>query len=217
MVKKVVRREGIGDLLAEGIRIASEKVGKGANRFAMHCKGLEWGVGGAGNNRNQRETFCYVMSDRGGSHLYGTTIEGQNRFAIADSLTMCIRNVRSLGVETIGKALKAATGWDYFSSQEEWDRLAHRLIILERAWNLREGLVPKRDDILPERVFTEPLTLGPKAGTPAAVYPREQYERDRQSWYKERGCSEHGIPEKETLKALGLSFVVPDLEKLNVF
>jgi aldehyde:ferredoxin oxidoreductase len=214
MVRKIVLRDGIGDLLAEGIRIASEKVKKGSDKFAMHCKGVEWGVGGAGNNRDQRETFCYVMSDRGGVHLYGTSIEGQNNFAIADSLTMCIRNIRSLGVETIGKALKAATGWDYFNNQEEWNRLAHRFIILERAWNIREGLVPERDDILPERVFTEPLTLGPKAGTPAALYDRKKFEEDKQTWYKTRGCDELGIPTKKTLKDLDLAFVIPVLEKV---
>ena len=111
MVKKIVNRDGIGDLLAEGIRLASREIGQNSDQFAMHCKGVEWGVGGAGNNRDQRETFCYVMSDRGGVHLYGTTIEGQDNFAIADGLTLCIRNVRYLDPETIGHALTAATGW----------------------------------------------------------------------------------------------------------
>jgi aldehyde:ferredoxin oxidoreductase len=214
MVKKIVRRDGVGDLLAEGIRIASQKVGQDSNKFAMHCKGVEWGVGGAGNNRDQRETFCYVMSDRGGVHLYGTTIEGQNDFAIADSLTLCIRNVRYLDPEVIGRALKAATGWDYFHSRDEWDHLAHRLIIMERAWNIREGLVPERDDILPERVFTEPLTLGPKAGTDAAVYDRKTFEADKQTWYQARGCDEHGVPTKKTLRDLDLAFVIPALDKV---
>jgi aldehyde:ferredoxin oxidoreductase len=214
IVGKIVQREGIGDLLAEGIRIASEKIGKGSEKFAMHCKGLEWGVGGAGNNRDQRETFCYVMSDRGGSHLYGTTIKGQDDFTVADSLTMCIRNVRFLGVEIIEKALKAATGWNYFNSQEECDQFAHRLIILERAWNIREGLVPERDDILPERVFTEPLTLGPKAGTSAALYDRKKFEEDKQTWYSARGCDTHGIPTKSTLRKLDLDFMISGLEKV---
>lgn len=214
MVRKIVRRDGVGNLLAEGIRIASEKMGKGSDRFAMHCKGVEWGVGGAGNNRDQRETFCYVMSDHGGVHLYGTTIEGQNNFAVADSLTMCIRNIMSLDAETVGRALKAATSWDHFNSQEGWDHLAHRLIILERAWNIREGLVPEMDDILPERVFTEPLTLGPKAGTAAAIYDRKKFEEDKQTWYKARGCDTHGIPTKKTLGDLDLAFVIPALEKV---
>ena len=218
MAGKICRREGIGDLLAEGIRIASEKIGKGSEKFAMHCKGIEWGVGGAGNNRDSRETFCYVMSDHGGVHLYGTTIEGQDRMAIADSLTFCIRNIRgrpgTLTGEIIAKAFKAATGWNILTDQEEWDRLANRILMLERIWNIREGLRPSRDDNLPDRVFEEPLTLGPKAGTPAAVYAREQFEKDKQEWYSARGCDEHGIPTKVMLKSLGLDFTIPQLEKL---
>jgi aldehyde:ferredoxin oxidoreductase len=214
LVRKISRREGIGDLLAEGIRIASKKIGEGTEKFAMHCKGVEWGVGGAANNRDQRETFCFVMSDHGGVHMYGTTIDGQNTIAIADSLTMCVRNVRSLNIETIGKALKAATGWDYFNSQEGWNHLAHRIIILERAWNIREGLIPERDDTLPERVFAEPLTLGPKAGTTAAIYDRDRFEQDKQTWYDARGCDTHGIPTKKTLRDLDLAFMIPELEKI---
>jgi aldehyde:ferredoxin oxidoreductase len=218
MVEKIVRREGIGDLLAEGIRIASEKVGNGSDKFAMHCKGVEWGVGGAGNNRDQRETFCYVMSDHGGVHLYGTNIEGQNRMAIADSITICMRNMNfranSIQLPTLSRALKAATGWDILNDQEDFNTLANRILILERAWNIREGLRPDRDDVLPERVFTEPLTLGPKAGTPAAIYDREQFKADKQEWYAARGCDEHGIPTKTTLKNLGLDFVIPTLSKL---
>ena len=220
MVEKIVQRDGIGDLLAEGIRIASAKVGKGSEKFAMHCKGVEWGVGGAGNNRDKRETQCYVMSDHGGVHLYGPNIETQNRFAISDSITICIRNltfdpIGSVQLQTLSKALRAATGWDLLTNQEEFNTLANRILILERAWNIREGLRPDRDDILPERVFTEPLTLGPKAGTPAAVYDRRQFETDKQEWYTSRGCDEHGIPTKDTLKKLGLEFVIPTLE--NIF
>jgi aldehyde:ferredoxin oxidoreductase len=214
MVRKIVNREGIGDVLAEGIRLASRTVGQNSDKFAMHCKGVEWGVGGAGNNRDQRETFCYVMSDRGGVHLYGTTIEGQDNFAIADGLTICIRNVRYLDPEIIGQALTAATGWYYFTTQEEWNQYAQRIIVLERAWNIKHGLVPERDDILPERVFTEPLTQGPKAGTPAALYDRLQFEEDKQTWYAARGCDSRGIPTRTTLKKLKLDFVIPELNKV---
>jgi len=218
MTKKIIRREGIGDLLAEGIRIASKKIGKGSEKFAMHCKGVEWGVGGAGNNRDQRETFCYVMSDHGGVHTYGPTIEGQNKFAISDSLTICLRHI-SIGtavidLDTLSKALKAATGWDLLTTQNEFDLVANRILILERAWNIREGLRPDRDDVLPDRVFEEPLTLGPKAGTQAAVYDRKKFVEDKQTWYAARGCDKHGIPTKKTLQSLGLDFTIPTLEKI---
>lgn len=111
------------------------------------------------------------------------------------------------------KALKAATGWGDFTKEEEWAHLAHRLLILERAWNIREGLVPDRDDILPERVFTESLTLGPKAETTAAIYDRNKFEEDKQTWYEARCCDKHGIPTRKTLKDLDLSFIIPALEK----
>lgn len=213
---KILHREGIGDLLAEGIKIASEKVGKGSEKFAMHCKGVEWGVGGTGNNRDNRECYCYVMSDHGGVHKYGTTIEWQNGTTMYDSLTHCSFHRGTFGWELPSRMLKAATGWDLINSEEDWDTFAWRIIILERAWNIREGLKPDRDDILPDRVHEEPLTLGPKAGTPAALYSREQFESDKQEWYKTRGCNEYGIPKKETLKRLDLEFVIPDLQKLGL-
>ena len=42
LVRKIVAREGIGDLLAEGVKKAAEKVGQGSDAFAIHVKGLEW-------------------------------------------------------------------------------------------------------------------------------------------------------------------------------
>ena len=42
LLEKIVAREGIGDLLAEGVKKAAEKVGKGSGDFAIHVKGLEW-------------------------------------------------------------------------------------------------------------------------------------------------------------------------------
>ena len=39
IVEKIGKREGFGDLLAEGVKIAAEKIGKGAQKYAMHVKG----------------------------------------------------------------------------------------------------------------------------------------------------------------------------------
>ncbi|MFX0067879.1 MAG: aldehyde ferredoxin oxidoreductase family protein [Promethearchaeota archaeon] len=41
MVKKIGQRDGFGDLLAEGVRRAAIKIGKGAPELALHVKGLE--------------------------------------------------------------------------------------------------------------------------------------------------------------------------------
>jgi aldehyde:ferredoxin oxidoreductase len=42
LLEKIVAREGIGDLLAEGVKKAAEKTGQGSDTFAIHVKGLEW-------------------------------------------------------------------------------------------------------------------------------------------------------------------------------
>jgi len=41
LVRMISLREGIGDTLAEGVKVASEKIGKGSEEFAIHGKGLE--------------------------------------------------------------------------------------------------------------------------------------------------------------------------------
>jgi aldehyde:ferredoxin oxidoreductase len=41
MVENIAKREGLGDILAEGVKRAAERIGRGAERFAMHVKGKE--------------------------------------------------------------------------------------------------------------------------------------------------------------------------------
>ena len=41
LVEKIARREGIGDLLADGVKRAAEKLGRGADSLAMHVGGQE--------------------------------------------------------------------------------------------------------------------------------------------------------------------------------
>jgi aldehyde:ferredoxin oxidoreductase len=42
LLNKIAERDGIGDLLAEGVKIAAQKTGNGSERFAIQVKGLEW-------------------------------------------------------------------------------------------------------------------------------------------------------------------------------
>jgi aldehyde:ferredoxin oxidoreductase len=41
MMEMMISREGFGDVLAEGVKRAAEKVGKGTEEFAFHVKGME--------------------------------------------------------------------------------------------------------------------------------------------------------------------------------
>ena len=44
LLQKVIRREGIGDILADGVKAAAAKIGRGAEGCAMHIGGQEPGL-----------------------------------------------------------------------------------------------------------------------------------------------------------------------------
>ena len=44
MTRKLVKREGVGDILADGVKKAAEKIGKGAQQYAVHIGGQELGM-----------------------------------------------------------------------------------------------------------------------------------------------------------------------------
>jgi aldehyde:ferredoxin oxidoreductase len=68
MVKKIAYREGIGDILAEGVRNAAEKIGQGAQEFAIHVKGLE---GPAHDPRSGKAlAITYATGNRGMCHIH---------------------------------------------------------------------------------------------------------------------------------------------------
>ena len=66
LIEKIVRREGIGDVLAEGVRAAALKFGPEAAPYAGHVKGLELAIGLRG--RLSTENFGELTNPRGG-HL----------------------------------------------------------------------------------------------------------------------------------------------------
>jgi len=67
LTDKIARRQGIGDLLAEGVKRAAEKVAKGADEFAMHVKGLELPLHEFRGMKGH--ALAVATSNRGGCHL----------------------------------------------------------------------------------------------------------------------------------------------------
>lgn len=86
-------------------------------------------------------------------------------------------------------------------------------MLAARAFNIREGTVPLRDDVLPQRVHVDALTVGTHAG---AVYPEKDFLADRLEWYADRGCDEAGIPTAERLSRLGLESMEPAMAEARV-
>ncbi len=205
----IVRREGIGDVLADGVRQAAEAIGGGAASFAMHVKGLEFA--GYAPQAHADRGLQYAVGDRGGCHHFGLSPQEQDHRAWADSLLVCSWHRRVIPPEDYLALLGPVTGWDL--DPDDWGTCGERILLASRAFNIREGTVPIRDDVLPERVHVDALTTGPRAG---AVYPREEFLADRREWYTDRGCDEAGIPTEERLSRLGLGFMRPAMAEARV-
>lgn len=215
LVEMIANREGIGDLLAEGVMRAAEKIGEGSSDFAMHCKGMEYpgyeprGSPGMG--------LAYATSDRGACHQRAWTVraelemderfsaegraelvkETQDERAAAYSLVMC--DFVPFGVDSFVDMFNAATGFDL--SEEEYLRSGERIWNLARMYAVREGF-DRKDDSIPERL-KEPLPDGPTAGN---AFTDEMFDEMLDQYYELRGWDENGVPKESKLKELGLEF-----------
>jgi aldehyde:ferredoxin oxidoreductase len=78
LIERIARRQGIGDLLAEGVRRAAGQLGGNAGRYALHVKGLElprqeprvakgFGLGHATSNRGADHLYALPAIDLGGA------------------------------------------------------------------------------------------------------------------------------------------------------
>jgi aldehyde:ferredoxin oxidoreductase len=234
MIVKIAERKGLGDLLAEGVKIASEKIGKHSGRFAMHVKGLElpgWGIRGAPSMG-----LAYATADRGGCHqrawpisyeLGSRTPDGklserynpegkalgtkydQDLGAALYSLIACDFSTGAIGTQRYIDLLNAETGWTF--DQNTFMETGERIWNLIRAFNIREGIT-KKDDTLPPRIFEDPLPVGIAKGR---VLPKEDFERMLKEYYELREWNlNSGIPTYEKLKKLRLEDVAERLMKI---
>jgi len=70
LIEMIGRREGIGDLLAEGVQRAAEKIGQGAEKYAMHVKGQELPMHEPRGKTSL--TLAYSTSATGADHMEAT-------------------------------------------------------------------------------------------------------------------------------------------------
>jgi len=71
LIEKIAKREGIGDLLADGVKRVADKLGKEAVELALHTKGLEMP---AHDPRAESKILAlqYAVAPRGGCHMHPT-------------------------------------------------------------------------------------------------------------------------------------------------
>ncbi|MDA8228006.1 MAG: aldehyde ferredoxin oxidoreductase [Desulfitobacterium hafniense] len=202
---KILKREGIGELFAKGVKKAADIIGQGSHHFAMQVKGKEFAC--FTPQAYPSQGLQYAVSDKGPAHHFGGRADRAQQRTWADLLTVCTWQRRMIEPKVYLELLNAVTGWEVEIS--DWAKVTSRVILLGRAYNIREGMIPLQDDVLPERVHTDNLTQGLEAGK---VYSREQFMKDRENWYLEYGCDPEGYPTTEALRQCNLEFVIPVMD-----
>jgi aldehyde:ferredoxin oxidoreductase len=222
LVEKIGKREGIGEVLADGVKIAAEKIGKNSIQLASQIKGLE--VPGYDLRCLKTTALSFAVSFRGAdqnrSGAYSMELKGkvdrlkaekgrgklvkdaEDIFALIDSLIIC-KNARGTlykKVDEMAKLYNLVTGSDV--SSEQLDVAAERINTLARLINVREGF-SRKDDTLPWKVMNQPIVdEGPVKGS---VVTQEELDLLLDDYYLARGWTADGIPTSETLEKLGLS------------
>jgi len=215
----VARREGIGDILAEGTYRAALKISdmKGVNvlPYAVHAKGIEIGAHGTRSDADfLAHDISYAVNVQGGDHTNAAS-DGYRELSgsvFADSAVFC--NFCRTPQPLIFDFAKAVTG--FHITQESWRRVnGPRIVTIQRTLLLLGGpdffWEPLVDDDNPPR-FYEPLPPGPYKGRTTS---RELVEKKRRAYFDTLGWDERGIPTKETLDKLGLSDVDAQLKRLR--
>ena len=233
LLEKMIKREGIGDILADGSRAAAKKIGKGSKQFAMTSLGQEIAM------HNPRIfpslAFSYAYDPTPGRHTTASIDfvdigpvdkfektfkfpEGYkkdyNKRLQAQKLTTALQqDINCLGLCMFSTLfgpyplidlIKAQTTWQI--SSKEGIETGIRIQTLRQAFTIREGIEISQNS-LPGRVVGDPPDQrGPTKGISI------EYKDFYKDYCKEMGWNpENGYPLEKTLKDLDLEFVIKDL------
>lgn len=214
----IAKREGIGNLFAEGVKKASERIGKGSEKFAMHVKGLE--ISGYEHRAAQAMALAYATCDVGAHHNrawaitydveVGRTTYGRDKVkkviylqharSIFDCIGVCRFPWGELGLNLnfYAKSYTAVTGIPM--SLRGLMKASERIYNLTRLINVRKGLT-RKDDFLPSRDFDDPIPSGRWKGI---KINKAKFEKMIDAYYELRGWNKEGVPTKKKLRELSL-------------
>lgn len=216
MVDKVVKREGFGEIVAEGgYHLAAryhhpeyfmgvKKQGSPAfDPRGIQGLGLEYATSNSGVSHALGYLVTYkILGIRG--EIDPLTTEGkaplvklfQDGSAIFDSVGLCRLLLLGIWIDEVIPMLDAATGIAY--TEEALQAIGERIWNLERLFNIKAGF-SGADDTLPQRMLEEPMPEGPAKGQVCKL------DEMLSEYYTLRGWTHEGIPTEDTLKSLGLT------------
>jgi aldehyde:ferredoxin oxidoreductase len=215
LIRKIGEREGLGNLLADGPKVAAEKTGKGSIGAAMQVKNS--GFAAWMPQRMKGVALAFATSNRGACHKrapIGDEIMGrldmdsyQGKAPIVREIQDTVNAIFTLVAcrfhefvapkETYPQFLEAATGAKLTLAQ--FVEVGERIWNLERMFNTGAGMT-RADDNLPARCF-EPIKGEASKG---AALNHEDFDRMLDEYYAVRGWTREGVPTPATLTRLGI-------------
>jgi aldehyde:ferredoxin oxidoreductase len=219
MLRKIAHREGFGDVLAEGVMRAGERIGGDAVNLGVYVKKghaprthdararwsdiLDYAVGGVGTS----ESNSVPLDEPFSSQNVALAVKKGKVREFVDSLVVC--NIATMtysgsDVKNLVEALNFVTGWDY--GEEEAVQMSLRAANLFRVFNIRHGLTPDLE--MPSAKYGSAPVDGPMEGK--SIMPKWKEILDE--YYRQMGWDRSsGKPFPETLKRLKLEAVIPDI------
>jgi len=218
LLNLIANRQGVGDVLAEGVMRAAEKISGEAPTFAIHT--LKGNTPRGHDHRNRTtEQFDTCVSNTGTIETWGgpialgatprwedmvsANLNDKGAMMFEDSLVTCRFNTRT-NVDLLCQALSAVTGWDF--SWEEGMQVGRRIVHLLRAFNTRHGIVGREVDRPSTRYGSSP-----DSGPGKDKNLHEVWDKMLDAYYAGMGWDILGKPLPETLKKYSLDYVARDL------
>jgi aldehyde:ferredoxin oxidoreductase len=207
MTEKLVKREGLGDILADGVKKAAEKIGKGAEEYAVHVGGQEPGMHDPkfASYPGQSAAARFQMDATPGRH---TAQAGRMNFRrqLLNSIGLC--SYCDWPVPDANKYfqgyMSAVTGWD--RSIDELIKCGERIVNIRQAFNIREGINLLDWKLHPRIIGDPPQNEGPLAEVTCDIDAQIYWNLGLMDW--DRVTAK---PSRNKLLELGLDDVADDL------
>jgi aldehyde:ferredoxin oxidoreductase len=232
MVKKIISREGLGDILADGVKAAAAKIGRGAEACAMHVGGQEPGFHNA-LFLPSRGTG-YVCDPTPGRHTAApmARIEAGGGY-IAPYPELKIPEIERYEYKSKGPISATASNYlqvgncaglclfpliffgnlpllEFMNAVTGWNmnmekalETGARIQALRQCFNIREGIRPSDFQLPPRLAGLPPQEEGPLAGITIDIDSLAHEYRKAMGWNPHSGT-----PEAATLERLGLRTLV---------
>ncbi|MFW9938693.1 MAG: aldehyde ferredoxin oxidoreductase family protein [Candidatus Thorarchaeota archaeon] len=236
LVKKIINREGFGDILADGSKIASEKIGKGSDKYAMHSMGQELAMHDAKFFKSLG--MSYAFDPTPGRHttpsidimaigplikpnglIEGLSLPkrwkraGDDRHEAQKIVVGLKQATNALGLCEFLNIYQKYPLREVIKAVVGWDlsideifKVGHRIHTLRQAFTIREGIIMANNEIPGRAIGDPPFESGPHRGK--TIDYKEVYRGfcEKIGWNPQ-----NGYPLKECLTDLNLDFVIKDL------